>query len=343
MPSSTLSQLDALTGYLGGKRKLAPAIFAAMDRAGYGSGEGHVLLDPFMGSGAVSLVGKLMGYQVHANDVSVRSEAFGVALIENSSETLSDADLVRALEMPIDGWYMPSDKVLPWRKDVKELLVRLCVAAEQYDDHRRAALMRSLMVKVALRMALWGQVRATANASIRDEAWDKMSSGQVGAMGPFFHPHREMRTSMHTLNRGVCDNGLANSMSCMDVLAFLADQPADVVYLDPPYPGTVAYETEYLPLDELLSNHEILPENSRFSAKDGWKFLGDVYDAAEHIPVWVLSLGNETVEMDQLVEVMRERGRVVEAQEIEYSHLASQATAEKTAGNKEFILTATKE
>jgi len=280
---------------------------------------------------------------VVANDVSARSVAVGKALIENSRHTIADEDIALALEADASERWMPEVKKLPFPEEIRMLLAALCVAADGYHVEAKRELLRALMLKTAVRISMWGQVTSTAGKTVRDGDWDKLSAGQAKSLDPFFHPRRELLRQAAHLNAGVMDNGLRNEMHHGDVLDFLRAVEADVVYLDPPYPGTVAYEDQYGGLDELLANREIAVERSRFSASDGWKFLADVYDAAEHIPVWVLSLGNEAVELEPLVALMEERGRTVSAESLAYEHLASQATSEKNEGNREFIITATKQ
>lgn len=342
MPPSALSQLDSLPTYLGSKRSLVVPIFEALEAAGAIRGQGLTLLDPFMGGGSVSLTAKLLGYRTISNDVSIRSQVIGDALIANSDKVLSDEDLALVMDTDPGSWHRPEEKKMPMPKVSADLLRATCAAREQFEDPAKRGLLGLLMVKTALSLAMWGQLRSGAGHRVREENWDKMTAGQAASAPAFFQPRAALVKAAEAINAGVVDNGEANEMHRGDVLEFLADRQADAVYLDPPYPGTLAYEDQYAALDELLLNREIPVEKSRFSAKEGWKFLDDVYAAAEHIPIWVLSLGNETVDIDTLAEQMRERGRDVRTIELEYRHLESQASKAKNDENREFILTASK-
>ena len=87
---------------------------------------------------------------------------------------------------------------------------------------------------------------------------------------------------------------------------------------------------------------EILEGSSRptspFTAKDGASMLDMLFERATHIPVWLLSLGNAVVSIDQLEEKMKCFGRETKAIEIKYQHLPAVATEEKKRENREFLV-----
>jgi adenine-specific DNA-methyltransferase len=344
VPQGALSILDAAPAYLGGKRKLAPSIFHEVALAVGRPPPAVTLADAFMGGGSIALIGKALGYRVVANDVSARSEAVGKALIENDQVTLSQADVATCLLADHRGWHMPEVKSLPWPDPIRVMLAKLCAGAEEFAQPAKRQLARTLMLKVALRISMWGQVKSEAGRRVRAREWDRLTPGMAKALGPFTKPHRELLQALEDVGRGVFRNGRANEMHRADVLEFLAGPgaAADVVYLDPPYPGTLSYEDQYHGLDELLENREIVKENSRFTARQGWEFLGEVYDAAEPIPVWVLSLGNAVVDVGTLVGMMEERGRRVTAKVVRYTHLAAQSSARKNETNEEYLVIATR-
>ena len=66
--------------------------------------------------------------------------------------------------------------------------------------------------------------------------------------------------------------------------------------------------------------------------------IDGLLERAVHIPVWVLSLGNAVVGIDELEQKMARLGRKTRAIELRYQHLPAVATAEKKATNKEFLV-----
>ena len=122
-----------------------------------------------------------------------------------------------------------------------------------------------------------------------------------------------------------------------DAFAFLSGLRADVVYLDPPYPGTTSYEHEYAVLDVLLEG-ERRPVSAFSRSQD---VLPSLLDACEHIPVWLISLNNAVLSRGELEALVRPHRRYVRSVAVPYRHLGSIASKEKNHDNQEFIVLAT--
>ena len=114
------------------------------------------------------------------------------------------------------------------------------------------------------------------------------------------------------------------------------DLEVDVAYFDPPYPGVMSYEKEYRVIDEILEGTS--RPTSPFTARDGAELLNVLFERASHVPVWLLSLGNAVVGIDELEAKMRSIGRSTGALEIPYQHLPAVATAQKKQENREFLV-----
>lgn len=326
--------------YLGGKRDLAEVLFRAIRQADPAPPPTRVLVDAFAGSCSVSLIGKVMGYRVIANDTGARSEALGKALVENSHVQLDESDVHLALTTKPAGRYMPPVEHLMWPDDTREIMAGICAAADTYARPEKRWLLRALAVKTALTISQFGRPRMSVGRKARDgRHGDASSARQAKALRTLEEPRKVVLSCASHMYGRIFTNGQRNEMHRMDVLDFLSSVKGDIVYLDPPYPGTLAYEPAYIGIDALLDNRELDGVPSRFSADDGWKFIGEVLDAAEHIPTWVLSLGNEHVDLAALEAMMRERGREVEAMALDHAHLNSLATAAKTQRNQEYVLT----
>jgi len=81
-----------------------------------------------------------------------------------------------------------------------------------------------------------------------------------------------------------------------------------VLYLDPPYEGTVGYVDTFHMLDEVIAGKKIDKEESRGRQSDSLALMRWVLDRARHIPLWVLSHGS-TAGVERLESVMRGMGR----------------------------------
>ena len=66
--------------------------------------------------------------------------------------------------------------------------------------------------------------------------------------------------------------------------------------------------------------------------------IDGLLEHAQHIPIWLLSLGNEVVGIGDLEEKMTRLGRSTKAIEIKFQHLPAVATAEKKQRNREFLV-----
>ena len=66
--------------------------------------------------------------------------------------------------------------------------------------------------------------------------------------------------------------------------------------------------------------------------------IDHLFEKAMHIPIWLLSLGNEVVKIDELEAKMARLGRITRAIEIKHQHLAAVATDEKKKRNLELLV-----
>jgi hypothetical protein len=66
--------------------------------------------------------------------------------------------------------------------------------------------------------------------------------------------------------------------------------------------------------------------------------LDVLFERARHVPVWVLSLGNAVVGIDELEGKMNKLGRATKAIAVKYQHLPAIATEEKKQENREFLV-----
>jgi hypothetical protein len=121
-----------------------------------------------------------------------------------------------------------------------------------------------------------------------------------------------------------------------DTLEILPSIEADVLYADPPYSGTTAYEREYRVLDEIFEGKA--REVSPFSRPGGAAFLDRLFERTAHIPVVVVSFGNAEITLDELEAKLRRTGRETRAIELHYAHKASVARAATRHANREYLV-----
>src|SRR5262245_49120869 len=330
---------SAMPPYLGGKRRLCPLIFREVDRVlprrHWG---GLTFLDGFLGGGSVSLFAKAQGFRVVSCDIALRAITVGDALIANSRVRLTREDVLRLAQYDgapagrVEKEYAPSVFTL----DQARFLDRTLAVADETPDRARAALIRLLAIRVALLAHPMSQVRA---GTIH-----RISSGDYEAVTEscLYHYVDGLRLTRpqklwelaQQVNEGVFQ-GEAQVIR-ESVLDALPRIQAAIAYFDPPYPGVMSYEKEYKIIDELLEGHA--RATSPFTAKDGAALLDMLFERARHIPVWLLSLGNAVVGLDDLEAKMTRLGRQTRAIAICYQHLPAVATQEKKRENRELLV-----
>ena len=334
-----LSMWSALPPYLGGKRRLCPLIFREIDRiVPRRRWSGLTFLDAFLGGGSVSLYGKAMGFRVIACDIAERAIVIGRALVENSSVRLRREDVLRLLA-PRDGppgrveaTMVPSVFTLEQAKFIDSALA----AASETQDPAKANLIRLLAMRMALLCHAYSQVRKGTIHRVTTGEFESITESAV------YHYVDGLRLATpaklwelaQQINAGVFEGrGTVMKRSVLDALPEIE---ADVAYFDPPYPSVMSYEKQYGTIDLIVEG--IQRPTSPFTAKDGANMLDGLFERAVHIPIWILSLGNAVVTVEELESKMAKHGRRTKAIALRYQHLPAVATEEKKATNKEFIV-----
>lgn len=334
-----LSMMAALPPYLGGKRRLCPLIFREIDRVlPRRHWSGRIFLDAFLGGGSVSLFSKAQGFMVVATDIAERAIVVGEALIANSRVKLTQEDVLRLVapnnDLPgkVETGYVPR----VFTQEQGRFLDRALVTAAATDDPAKAALYRLLAIRVAL--------LAHPMSQVRPGTIHRLTTGEVESITEscLYHYVDGLRLTRpnklwelaQAINAGVFQGeGHVLRVSVLDALPSIQ---ADVAYFDPPYPGVMSYEKEYRIIDEILEGAS--RPTSPFTAKDGVSLLDTLFENATHIPVWLLSLGNAVVGIEELEAKMSKHGRQTKAIALKYQHLPAVATREKKETNREFLV-----
>jgi adenine-specific DNA-methyltransferase len=334
-------RLAALPPYQGGKRRLLGQIFKHLPRAA----EAPVFVDAFLGGGSVSLYAKARGYRVVCNDVALRSQIVGEALIANDRVTLGREDVTRLFVRSENGTGF-----------IEANFADRVVTAEHarfldtaFENARAAPgvkkwLLLLLLVKYVFRMRPMGNFGArTIVQQAANGEWEAMNPHYVRDMlvrGVADHPVAVAETLRRQVNQGVFSNGQRNEVHRSDVFEFLEGVEGDILYLDPPYAGTSAYETALRPLDAMLDGRLVRPERSAFSGAAGSEVLERLLAKAERFPVWAISYGNAEIDLDGLVKLVEGFRPVVAAEEIRYTHLTGLSGEAHRERNRELLVVA---
>jgi adenine-specific DNA methylase len=295
-------------------------------------------LDAFLGGGSVSLYAKAQGFSVISTDIAERAIVVGEALIANSRVRLTREDVLRLArddggeQGRVESEYSPS----VFTKQQARFIDRALRTASETLDPAKAALYRLLAIRVAL--------LAHPMSQVRKGTIHRLETGEIESITEscLYHYVDGLRLTRpdrlweiaQAINAGVFQG--EGQVLKRSVLEALPEIEAGVAYFDPPYPGVMSYEKEYKIIDEVLEGRS--RPTSPFTAKDGASVLDQLFESAKHIPVWVLSLGNEVVSIEDLEAKMTRLGRKTRALEIAYQHLPAVATEEKKRMNREFLV-----
>ena len=203
--------------------------------------------------------------------------------------------------------------------------------AAAYDEPLRSLVLQ-LVVTAVLRLKPMSSLTATDAGAAAAEDWDRISPGRLG------HYLRSAETLRTPALRRIADriNGSVfagrGRAAQADARQTLASVDAGVAYLDPPYPGTLRYESEFAVLDTLLGD-DAPPRGDPPS-------IDALLDAAHRIPLVVISYGGRRVTLDGLVEQVRVHRPVLRVEAIRYPHLHALASPRHRAANREFLVVA---
>lgn len=334
-------KLSALPPYAGGKRRLLGHIFKHLPRPATET----TFVDAFLGGGAVSLAAKARGFRVVCSDVAERAQLVGQALIENDRLKLSRADAIR-LFVP----HPNADTFIRERFGQKVLttahatfLDNAFAVARSTAEPKRSLLLL-LLSKYVFRcrpMGNFGARRIVEQMETGD--WDSMNINFVRdalARNIHGHPFALVERLRHQVNPGVFFNGHRHEVHCQDACDFIQRAAGDVLYLDPPYAGTQAYETSLRPLDEMLAGQPITPAASRFSKREGLQALDELLGQASHFPLWIISYGNAQTTLEGLVALVGKFRPVEHAEAIRYVHCTGLSGEKHRARNCELLVVA---
>jgi len=334
---------EALPPYFGGKRRLCPRIFREIARVHPRETWPSLrLVDPFLGGGSVSLYAKAQGFGVLCGDLAERSAIIGKALIENDGMKLSEDDLLR-LFVPADGnRHLIEQNYVPdcFALAAARFLDNAFAVVEQVEDEMKRALLRLLLVKYIYWMRPHSKFSSPGafNRPFAEQRWDDIKATYKHAIAAnASHPLPALYALAKDINRAVARGVQPCQVVKGDALETIrAGEGAEVLYLDPPYSGTLVYEEEYRILDEILGERH---EPSAFSERDGLNHLASLLEQCGAYPLWVISYGNAVADLDA-VRSLIERFRPTRAVEIAYSHMTAVATQAKREANREFIILA---
>lgn len=350
MTTPLKKQIQALPTYLGGKRQLLSWLNSTLSRV-YPAQQWKTLtfIDLFMGGGAVSFWAKAQGFQtVISNDISQRSQILAEAFLRNPRTLLSPADtlgLTQALsDAPgfIETTFCPD--VFSTRH--ARALDQGFYWARQHPDPTKRALLTTVMWHLANDFVTFATSLGTSNRPFAEaldgiRSWDAINPKRFndGSLKSLCAPAWvNLEKKRQLINGGVL-GGSPVELHQQDAITLLPQLSGDILYLDPPYAGTVWYERGNQVLDALLAGAKPVETQSVSEFSKGTDPLEALLAKADHIPIWLLSYGNQALSLPDLEELVRvyAGARTVIGFSKRYQHLSH---VSKQENNQELLILA---
>ncbi|UVJ31100.1 DNA adenine methylase [Staphylococcus aureus] len=230
--------------YIGNKEKLAEWIYESLPIK---SGS---VLDGFSGGNSVSYKLKEKGYEVISNDALYSSFCISKAFIENNSTKLELEEIYDALN---EDDYSEIYKNIQWLenrlyfKDEVIELAKLVSYSENllgYKKYLYLALLRRAMIRKLpySRMNVnWKNI-----VKLRDEKYSYEKYGRKRAyhnMSFSYHMLQNIEEYNSAVFSNDCEH-ISTQMNILDAINKYNDR-VDLIYLDPPYPGTMNNYQEF--------------------------------------------------------------------------------------------------
>jgi adenine-specific DNA methylase len=330
-----LKMFNALLPYFGGKRKLCPVIFGVInDHYPREKWSQAVFVDAFMGSCSVSQYAKAQGFKVISNDAAERSYIAGMALIANNDTLLKDADIHKLFLPNKENKHLIEKEFVPdvFTEMHARFLDNALPNANRYID-------KYLLLKYIFHLRPYSKFSSpnAFNRPMSEGRYDEIKTTYTRAISNnLTTPLRILKEEAKKINDGIFSNGYTNEVYKMDVFDFIDSIEGEILYLDPPYAGTLAYESEYGLLDRILQDEK---PKSHFSSDDGIQMLNKLLKKADKFPLWVISYGNafEKNQLDTLLNMVAQYRRC-DGKEFSYRHCESMASQQHKEKCKEWLV-----
>lgn len=310
--------------YIGNKEKIADWI------SGLIPDDAHSLLDAFSGGCSIAYKAKQMGMQVFANDIMKINYHIGKALIENQSETLTadDVDIIfegiSCDDAPRHGFMTDNfANQFYFKNECHELdIIRGNIDRLPTDFKRSLALilMRRAMIRKMpySRFSIkWDKIK-----QLRDEEFSYLHYGRRRAYHNLpFRTHFEENLAQY--NNAVFDNGKENKVFNTDVFEVIKSVKADVIYMDPPYAGTMNdYFAFYGLLDSYVSGIPATPFENNFTDKKTIAALFDqLFSSLGNFRYWMLSYNSRSKpSKDEILEIIGRYANEIIVHEMPYAY-----------------------
>ncbi len=323
--------------YIGNKEKIASWI------SEYFPKDAESIFDAFSGGGSISYQAKIKGLKVISNDILKINYLIAKSLIENNFETLDKEDIELIFSgNPIKGFmyenysnvYFFQEECMEldlYRENIENLPTELKKAIA-YTVFRRAMIRKMPYSRFNIK---WEKVE-----QLRDEqySYDKYKRKRAYHNQSFKHHFLE---NLNEYNHAIFDNKKINIALNDDVFNLIKEIKADIIYLDPPYTGTMNnYFGFYGLLDDFITSKKNNSFKNNFIDKNTSLELFDkLFSNLKNFKYWILSYNNSSFpSKEQLLELLKKYSNDVQIIEKKHNYKITGTSKKNT--NTEYLFIA---
>ena len=305
--------------YIGNKEKIVKWISSLLPT------DAESLLDVFSGGCSVAYMAKREGFEVYANDILKINFHIAEALIENQQETLNDKDLEIIFSgTPFSGFMTENyANKFYFENECMELdLYRANI--EKLSNKYKKALALILMRRAMIRKMPYSRftIKWDKVKQLRDEEF----SYQHYKRRRHYHNQSfcfHFQDNLQEYNESIFDNGKHNIAYNLDVYDALKAIKADIIYIDPPYTGTMNdYFGFYGLLDSYITGKIAKPFDNNFTDKNTIiEQFERLFSNLGNYKYWMLSYNSRSKpNKELLLQLLSEYSKEVVVHEMPYAY-----------------------
>lgn len=320
--------------YIGNKEKLTNWIVENIPS------DVETVFDAFSGGCSVSFELKKLGYKVYTNDILKVNYTLSKAIIENKSQILTEKDLNTLLEGKKIKGYMTEKYAnrFYFEEECMELdLYRSNI--EKLDNEYKQAMAYSLIRRAMIRKMPYSRFTLPWDkiVQLRDEEYSYEKYKRRRAYhNESFKSH--ILSNVEDYNNSIFDNNKDNKAYNDDIFNIINNIDADLIYLDPPYTGTMNdYFGFYGIIDEYIDRDSKEEFNNNFRNKsETIELFNKLFKNIKNYKYALLSYNNNAYpDKDTMIELILKHNKDVKV--IEKNHNYQITGKDMKNKNKEIL------
>ena len=320
--------------YIGNKEKIAKWVCDQFPV------DAQSIFDAFSGGCSLSYEAKTRGLEVYSNDILEVNFHIANALIKNNQTVLEDKDIDLIFSgKPLKGFmYKNYSNVYFFPEECKELdLYRTNI--NKLESLEKKSLAFALIRRAMIRKMPYSRFNINWDkiVQLRDEEYSYQKYKRKRSYhNESFKFH--FLNNLDEYNNAVFNNNRNNKAYNDDIFNLLEKVKADIVYLDPPYTGTMNnYFGFYGLIDDFISSNKTKPfENNFIDKKNAIQLFDNLFSKLSNFKFWYLSYNNTSYpSKDELLSLLNKYSTNIKV--VEKNHTYKITGKENKEKNTEFL------